>query len=122
MRNSLAHGRRAATRAVAWQAAATLVVAVAFLAQGGNHALAVVVGGGIVIGGGLLSAAVALRGEVSPAGVALGRLLAGLVLKWLLVAVALILALAVLKMPGLPLLSGVVVAMLALVLAHSIKQ
>lgn len=122
MRNSLAHGRRAATRAVAWQAAATLVVAAAFLAQGGGHALAGLVGGGIVTVGGLLSATIALRGNVAPAGAALGRLLAGLLLKWLFVAVALIAALAVLRMPGLPLLCGVVAAMLALVLAHSIKQ
>ncbi len=122
VRNSLAHSRRDATRVIAWQAAATVVVAIAFLAQGVNHALAALAGGAIVAGAGWLSVLVALRGRVAAAGVALGRLLAGLVLKWLLVAVALIVALAVLRMPGLPLLVGVVVAMLALVLAHSFKQ
>jgi F0F1-type ATP synthase assembly protein I len=122
VRNSLAHGRRAALRAVAWQAAATLLVALPFLVQGFDRALAALVGGGIVTAAGLLAALVALRGEVAPAGIALGRLLAGLVLKWLLVAVALIVALAALQLPGLPLLTGVVVAMLALVLVHSIKQ
>ena len=46
----------------------------------------------------------------------------GLVLKWLLVAVVLVIALAVLKLPGIPLMAGVVAATLAMVLAHSIRR
>ena len=88
--NSVVAGRRLAQRAIAWQAVATVLVA--------------------------------LGGGVSPAGVAFARLLVGMALKWLLVLIAVVIALAVFRLPGVPLMAGVVAATLALVLANSIKR
>lgn len=122
MLNSVAAGRRLAWRAVVWQAAASVLVALAFLTGGLSSALAVLAGGGAVTLGGLAATGVALGGGVGPAGAAFARLLMGLVLKWLLVAVVLVIALAVLKLPGIPMMAGVVAATLAMVLAHSIRR
>jgi len=46
----------------------------------------------------------------------------GMALKWLLVLIAVVIALAVFRLPGVPLMAGVVAATLALVLANSIKR
>lgn len=123
MSNSIATGRRLAQRAIAWQAVATVLVALAFLAKGPSPALGVVVGGGAVTLAAWASAAVAFGGGVAPAaGTAFARLLLGMALKWVLVLVVLGLALAVFRLPGLPLLAGVIAATLALVLANSIRR
>jgi len=120
--NPIAAGRRLAQRAIAWQAVATVLVALAFLAKGLPWVLAVLVGGGAVTLAAWLSARVALGGGVSPAGVAFARLLMGMVLKWLLVLVAIVIALELFHLPGLPLMAGVIAATLALVLANSIRR
>jgi F0F1-type ATP synthase assembly protein I len=120
--NPLAAGRRLARRAIAWQAVATALVALAFLAKGLPSVLAVLAGGGAVTLAAWLSALVALGGGVSPAGTAFARLLMGMVLKWLLVLVAIVIALGLFRLPGLPLMAGVIAATLALVLANSIRR
>jgi len=114
----LSAGRRLASRALVWQACATVLVALAFLAAGASSALAAAMGGGAVLAGVLVSALVALGGGVQPAGMAIGRLLAGLVLKWFVVLVILAFGLAGLELPPLPLLVGVLAATLAYVLAN----
>lgn len=121
MSNPVAAARRLAQRATAWQALATALVALAFLVKGPLWLLAALVGGGAVVMGGWLAARVALGGGVGPAGVVFARLLAGLVLKWLLVVIAFAAALAF-HLPGLPLLAGVVTAASALVLVNSIRR
>lgn len=105
-----------------WQVVVTMLVALAFLSKGWAWLLATLVGGGAVTLGAWGAARVALGGGVSPAGVAFARLLLGMALKWLLVLIALVVALAVFRLPGLPLVAGVVTATLALVLANSIKR
>ncbi|RXR02047.1 ATP synthase I [Pseudoxanthomonas composti] len=120
--NSVAASRRLAQRAIAWQAGATVLVALAFLVQGQASALAALVGGGALALGTWLSTWIALGGGVSSAGVALSRLVAGMVAKWLLVLVVFTIALGLLRLPGLPLLVGLCAAMLALVLANTIKR
>lgn len=100
----------------------TVLVALAFLAQGQASALAVLVGGGALTLGTWISTWIALGGGVSSAGVALSRLVAGMVAKWLLVLVVFTIALGLLRLPGLPLLVGISAAMLALVLANTIKR
>ena len=120
--NPIAAGRRLAQRAIAWQAVATVLVALAFLAKGLPWVLAVLAGGGAVTLAAWLSARVALGGGVSPAGSAFARLLLGMALKWLVVLVAFVIALALLRLPGIPFLAGVIAATLALVLAHSIRR
>jgi len=98
------------------------LVALAFLAKGLPWLLAALVGGGAVTLAAWVATAVALGGGVSPAGVAFARLLVGMALKWLLVLIAVVIALAVFRLPGVPLMAGVVAATLALVLANSIKR
>lgn len=120
--NSVVAGRRLAQRAIAWQAVATVLVALAFLAKGLPWLLAALVGGGAVTLAAWVATVVALGGGVSPAGVAFARLLVGMALKWLLVLIAVVIALAVFRLPGVPLMAGVVAATLALVLANSIKR
>ncbi|MBO9716461.1 MAG: hypothetical protein J7507_06530 [Pseudoxanthomonas sp.] len=122
MLNSVAAARRQAARTIAWQVAATLLVALVCLWQGPRWLVAALVGGGAVTLGALVATHVALGGGVGPAGVAFARLLVGMVLKWLWVAAVLVTALAVLKLPGIPLVAGVTAATLALVLAHSIRR
>ncbi|GAB3359756.1 ATP synthase subunit I [Lysobacter tyrosinilyticus] len=122
MSNPIAAGRRLAQRAIAWQAVATVLVALAFLAKGLPWVLAALVGGGAVTLAAWLSALVALGGGVSPAGVAFARLWMGMVLKWLLVLVAIVIALGLFHLPGIPLMAGVITATLALVLANSIRR
>lgn len=123
MSNSVVAGRRLAQRAIAWQAVATVLVALAFLAKGQAAALGVAVGGGAVTLAAWASAKVALGGGAAPAaGTAFARLLLGMALKWVLVLLVLGLALAVFRLPGLPLLAGVIAATLALVLANSIRR
>jgi F0F1-type ATP synthase assembly protein I len=120
--NPIAAGRRLAQRAVAWQAIATVLVALAFLVKGLPWFLAALVGGGAVTLAAWVSAAVALGGGVGPAGVAFARLLMGMALKWLLVLVAIVIALGLFRLPGIPLMAGVIAATLALVLANSIRR
>ena len=122
MTNSVAAGRRLAQRAIAWQAIVTALVALAFLAKGLPWLLAALVGGGAVTLAAWVSAAVALGGGVSPAGVAFARLLVGMAVKWLLVLIAIVIALGLFRLPGLPLMAGVIAATLALVLANSIRR
>ena len=122
MSNSVAASQRLAQRAIAWQAVATVLVALGFLTKGLPWLLAALAGGGSVTLAAWLAAVVALGGGVSPAGVAFARLLVGMALKWLLVLIAVVIALGVFHLPGLPLMAGVVAATLALVLANSIRR
>ncbi|WP_243700041.1 ATP synthase subunit I [Lysobacter sp. N42] len=120
MQPSLSVARRTAVRASAWQAVAVLVLAVVFgLAAGPAHAAGVLVGGFAMVLGSALAAWFMVGGGVNPAGVVLGRWFLGMVAKWLLVLVALWLGLAVWRVPALPLLAGLVVALLAHVIAST---
>jgi len=106
-------------RLVAVQAAAVTLVALAWLVADTRSALAVAVSGGsVVLGSGLL-AWLALRGGISAAGVVLGRLLTGMVLKWCVVIAVLYAALGPWALPPVPVLVGAVVATMAHVLFGS---
>lgn len=122
MHDPLFAGRRLALRAIAFQAGAAALVALAFLAQSAPSALGALAGGGAVVAGGGIATLVALGGGVQPAGTVIGRLLAGVILKWLVVFAVLALALAGFKLPPLPMLAGVVAATLAFVLAQILNR
>lgn len=120
VQQSLSAARRTAVRASVWQVAAVLVLAGVFgLTAGPAHALGVAVGGAAMVLGSALAAWFMVGGGVNPAGVVLGRWFLGMVAKWLLVLVALWLGLAVWRVPALPLLAGLVVALLAHVIAST---
>lgn len=108
--NSAAAGRRLALRVVAFQAIATFATALACLFTGPGAALAALAGGGSMTLGSLAAAWGAFGGGVSGAGKALGRLLLGTAVKWLVVAGGLYLAMAVWRMPALSVLAGAAMA------------
>lgn len=112
--NSLSANRRLAFRMVAVQCAVATFVALAFwIAQGAREALAAAIAGGSVAVGSLVMAWRSLPPAAASAGLALSRLISGMLLKWFVVLGALYLAMAKLQLPPLPLLVGLVVAMMA---------
>lgn len=122
MHDPMFAGRRLASRVIAFQAGVTVLVALIFLIQGAPSAFGALVGGGAVAAGSVVAALVALGGGVQPAGAVMGRLLAGVLLKWLVVFAVFTLGLAGLKLPPLPMLAGVVAATLAFVPAQILKR
>lgn len=117
MLNSVAHGRQQARKALVVQVLAVAATALALLAASPAHALAAALGGGALALGGWLSAWTALGGQApAAAGLALGRLVTGLVLKWAVLIAALLLGLAVWRLPPAALVAGVIVALVAQVL------
>lgn len=74
-------------------------------------------GGLVVIAGSAVFARLALGGGFRGAAPAIGRLLAAVVLKWVVVVAVLALGLAVLRLPPLPLLAGMGAALLAVGMA-----
>lgn len=116
-------GRRLALRAIVWQAGATALAVLVFLIlRGAPSALAAAVGGLAVVSAAWVSARVALGGGVQPAGVAVGRLLLGVVLKWVVVIVVLAMGFAGFHLPPLPMLVGVLAATLALLPANLLNR
>jgi F0F1-type ATP synthase assembly protein I len=114
---SVAAGWRLVRRALIWQVVAVAVLALAFLPAGVDWSLAALAGGGAIAVGGALSGALALGGGVGPATGALMRMVLGLAVKWLVVVVALVLAVGVARLPALAALAGVVVALVVQLLA-----
>lgn len=117
MLNSAAAGRRLALRVVAFQAVATLLTAGACLTMGQHAALAALVGGGAMALGSLAAAWGAFGGGVAGAGAALGRLLLGTAVKWVVVALGLYLAMATWRLPAVPALAGAAMAAAAFVVS-----
>lgn len=115
--NSAAAGRRLALRVVVIQAITTLLTALACLMIGPRTALAALAGGGAMALGSLAAAWGAFGGGVVGAGMALGRLLLGTAAKWLVVAVGLFLAMAVWRLPAVPVLAGAAMAAAALMVS-----
>lgn len=122
MLNSVYAGRQLAQRATAWQAAASVLVALAWLATSPMHALGAVVGGLGITAGSWAAAKVALGGGVAPAGAALARLMMGVAIKWAVVLLVLVASLAGFGLPGLPVITGVLGATLGMVLANVIRR
>ena len=117
MLNSAAAGRRLALRAVAYQMAAVVLVALVFLIQGLPAMFAALLGGASVVSGSALAANVALGGGVVTARSAFLRLVLGAGLKWAVVILVFAIASGVGRMAPLPLLAGLAVALIAQPLA-----
>ena len=113
MHDPIAASRRSALRAVAMQAAVALLVALAFLAGDGMRAAAAAATGGVALAlGNGFATLLSLRGAV-PARFAFAALLAGTTAKWLVVFVALGIALEVWQLPPLPMLAGLATGLVA---------
>ena len=113
MHDPIAVGRRSALRALALQAVVAALVAAAFLIQGPRDALAAAGGGLALVAGNALATTLSLGGGIQTAGLALARVLAGAMGRWVVVLVGLGLVLGVWHLPAVPALTGVVVGLLA---------
>lgn len=112
MQNSIAAGRRLGFRVVLAQAIATALVAAGFAWHAWSEALAVLAGGGAVVLG---TAVLAVRLFASPpaaAGTVLARLIVGNLVRWCVIGAGLYLALVKAALPGLPVIAGLVTALL----------
>ena len=113
MHDPIAASRRSALRMVAVQAVVALPVALAFLVGDGMRAAAAAATGGLALAlGNAVAVLLSLRGAV-PARFVFAALLAGTTLKWLVVFVALGIALKAWQLPPLPMLAGLVAGLVA---------
>jgi len=118
--NSLASGRHLALRIIVLQLAAALLVGTAFLVLGYREAIAAAGGAAVVaLGTALLS--LRFFSGLQGAGVALGRLLTGMFLKWIVIVGGLFVILFHYKLPPLAAISGLVVAYAVYLLAFRFK-
>ena len=122
MHDPIQTGRRAAMRAVALQAAVSLLVAAAFLVSGPREALAAAAGGIAMLAGNALAASVALGGGIQRAGAAYARLLLATMGKWLVAIVVVAVALGPFRLPPLSLLAGLAGGLLAYLLALNLRM
>jgi len=107
-------GPRLARKTVLAQLVTGAIVAgAAGLIAGPRAAAAAATGAAVVALGSLLMARALLGGGVQSATGALGRLVLGMLGKWVLVAVAFALAVGILKLPVLPLIAGLAAAVVA---------
>ena len=111
MYDPLKAGQRLARKTLAWQAAAAVLLALAFLVQGVSHAMSALVGGLAVLLGGMVAARLMVGGGIQPAGAVLLRWFIGAAVKWVVVCAVLLLGLVVWRLPPLPLLLGMVVGL-----------
>jgi ATP synthase protein I len=106
--------RRTLVRALVPQVAiVALAAAIALVAKGGAWSLGVLAGGGAVAAGSWVSARIGLGGGVAPGAVALARILAGMLAKWIVVAGVLVAAVAVAGLPPVAVLLGALAALAA---------
>jgi len=111
MQNSIAAGRRLAFRVVCAQIGATVLVAGGFLLAGWRSGLAALCGGAVVaVATGVLALRMFGTGPAA-AGVVFARMIVGNLLKWGVIAIGLYLALAKAALPGLPVMCGVIAAL-----------
>lgn len=120
MLNSLASGRRLALRIVLLQLAVAVLVGFAFLLQGRREALAAAAGAAVVALGTALLSARAFAG-LGGAGATMGRLLSGMVLKWVVLVGGMMAILGQWKLPPLAAITGLVAAYAINLLAFKFK-
>lgn len=120
MLNSLASGRHLALRLLLWQLFAALIVGLVFATFGLREAIAAAAGAAIAAAGtALLSARV--FSQVGGAGTALGRLLTGMILKWMVIIGGMIAIMFQWKLPPLAAITGLVAAYAVNLLAFRFK-
>jgi ATP synthase protein I len=121
MLNSLASGRRLALRIMLLQLAVAMLAGLVFLALGRREAISAAAGAVIVALGTALLSARFFSGLSSSAGMALGRLLTGMFLKWGVIVGGLFVILFQFKLPPLAAITGLVAAYAVYLLAFRFK-
>jgi ATP synthase protein I len=113
MYNSIAYGRRMAARMVLFQIGAISILGLGFCAAAWRSGAAAGLGGGVVAIGNALFAWRLFAGGVAPTHRAMRSVYAAEVLKWFWMLGMFYLAVAVLKVPALPFVVGIIVAQVA---------
>ncbi len=121
MQNTIAAGRKLALRVVSAQIGATVLVAAGFLLQGWRFGLGALAGGAVITVGTALLALRVFAGGPTGAGATLARVIAGNLLKWIVIAAGLYLLLAKVGLPGISVLAGVLVTTLIAPFAAALK-
>ena len=120
MLNSLASGRRIALRIVLLQLLVALLVGLVFLALGPREAASAAAGATMVaLGTALMS--VRFFSGMNGAGMALSRLLTGMLLKWIVIVGGLVVILFQFKLPPPAAIAGLVAASAVYLLAFRFK-
>ncbi|MEO7199719.1 MAG: ATP synthase subunit I [Dokdonella sp.] len=117
MRNSIAAGRRIATRLVLTQGAVALLLALLFSVSSLSAAMGAFAGSSLIMLGTALLAARAFAPDTRRGGTALTRMVAGLLLKWVIVLGGLFLLLVHWRLPPGPVVIGLVAALLVNLMA-----
>lgn len=110
--NSVAAGRRLAVHLVVWQLGASLLAAGVAWVFGWRDGLAVLSGGLAATAGTAVLGLRVFGPSLAPAGVVLARIFVGSVLKWGVIALALYLAMVKAGLPGLPVIVGLMAALI----------
>lgn len=113
----MAAGRRLTQRCVQAQLAVAVVLGLLFWLGSTQAALAAALGGGLMAAGTAMAGWRGFSRAAPAASDALWRLVGGLLIKWLVVLLGLLLGLALWRLPPLPLLAGLLAGELAFVLA-----
>ena len=122
MLNSLASGRRLALRIMLLQLAVAALAGLVFLTLGRrDEAISATAGAVVVALGTALLSARFFSGLSSSAGLALGRLLTGMLLKWVVIVGGLFVILFQFKLPPLAAITGLVAAYAVYLLAFRFK-
>ncbi|RAN75346.1 hypothetical protein B5P43_27395 [Bacillus sp. SRB_336] len=122
MLNSLASGRRLALRIMLLQLAVAALAGLVFLTLGRrDEAMAATAGAVVVALGTALLSARFFSGLSSSAGMALGRLLTGMFLKWIVIVGGLFMILFQFKLPPLAAITGLVAAYAVYLVAFRFK-
>ena len=120
MLNSLDSGRRIASRIVMLQLGMAVVAGALFLLKGPREAMAAALGAGVVaLGTALLS--LLTFAKLGPGGMALGRWLSGMILKWIAILGGLFVILVQFKLPPLAAIAGLMAAYAVNLLAFRFK-
>ena len=120
MLNSLASGRRLALRIMLLQLAVALLAGLVFLTLGRREAMSAAAGATLVaLGTALLSAR--FFSGLGGAGMALSRLLTGMLLKWVVIVGGLVVILFQYKLPPLAAITGLAAAYAVYLLAFRFK-
>jgi hypothetical protein len=118
--NNLASGRRLALRIVLLQFAVAVLAGLLFLALGRREAVSAAAGA-VLVALGTAAMSARMFSNIGGAGLALGRLLTGMFLKWIVIVGGLVMILFQFKLPPLAAVTGLVAAYAVYLLAFRFK-
>ena len=122
VRNSIAAGRRLATRIVLAQAAVSLVLGTVFFVQGWQHSVGIYAGGCVVMLGNALLAARMFASPTQSAGLAMFGFVVGTAMKWIVMVGGIYALIGVWQLPAGAVIAGLTAALLVNLMALRFKD